>query len=545
MMVFLTVQFVNPTNLNRIENCVLIQQSWSTDLSFPPNFKFGAATAAYQVEGGWNADGKGMNIWDRYVHEYPDDIRNRSTGDVAADSYHQWRQDVKAAAQMRLQTYRFSINWVRILPSGFTNEINKAGAQYYSDLIDALLAEGIEPIVTLFHWDLPVKIQDLGGWTNPLIVKWFGDYARVVYTLYSSRVRTWLTMNEPVAVCDYYYNSERFPPRVKESMYAPYLCNKYIMLAHANAYRIFEREFKPSCPGRISLANNVLWIEPFSPNDTELAELGRQYQTGRYSHPIFSKQGGWPPLVEKFMLELSLKQGFAESRLPPFTAEEIEFMKGTADFYGINFYTTSLIRPSKPKEEPGLWFITGSPELNAMLEPPPNAYYGALSILPVTPESMRKQFKWLTQQYGDIEILVTENGYSTFGHQLDDYDRADFIKEHLEQVLLSIKVDNINVTGYLVWSLIDNFEWLDGYRAKFGLYEVDFDHPNRTRTPRFSANYYACVIAERSLDVPDSCHNKIHSVHRIRRTEQNGGNSTNRGLLLNILALICSYLLMK
>ncbi|CAH2240971.1 jg19727 [Pararge aegeria aegeria] len=525
--------------------CILIGRSWGIDQSFPPYFKFGAATAAYQIEGGWNADGKGQNIWDRYVHEHPRDIRNNETGDVAADSYHQWREDVKAITQMGLQTYRFSISWARILPTGFTNEINKAGAKYYSDLIDTLLAEGIEPIVTLFHWDLPVKIQDLGGWTNPLIVKWFGDYARVVFTLYSDRVKTWLTINEPVAVCDYFYNIKPYPPRVLEPVHAPYLCNKYIMLAHATAYRIFEREFKPRCPGRISLANNVLWIEPLTPEDKALAELGRQYQTGRYSHMVFSERGGWPPSVEKLMLELSIKQGYSHSRLPAFTREEIEFMKGTADFYGINYYTTSLIRPARPGDKPGVWFINGSPELNATLEKPPGAYFGASPILPAVPEGIRKQMKWLKQQYGDIEIHITENGFSTIGYQLDDYDRADFIKEHLEQVLLSIKVDNVNVVGYTVWSLIDNFEWLDGYRTKFGLYEIDFEHPARTRTPRVSANYYACVNAARSLDIPDSCYNKNYAAHRIRRTGKENGSLANGagGLLLNICALFFSITL--
>ncbi|XP_045761874.1 myrosinase 1-like [Maniola jurtina] len=523
--------------------CALIERSWGIDQSFPPYFKFGAATAAYQIEGGWNADGKGENIWDRYVHEYPEDIRNNETGDVAADSYHQWREDVNAAIQMGLQTYRFSISWARILPTGFTNEFNKAGAKYYSDLIDALLAAGIEPIVTIYHWELPVKIQDLGGWTNPLIVKWFGDYARVVYTLYADRVKTWLTINEPVAICDYFYNLGLFAPRIKEPTFAPYLCNKYIMLAHAKAYRIYEHEFRRTFQGKISLANNVLWIEPLHPNDEALAELGRQYQTGRYSHPIFSKQGGWPPSVEKWMLELSLKQGYAESRLPPFTREEKEFIQGTADFYGINFYTTSLIRPARRGDKPGVWFIDGSPELNATLETPPDAYYGGSPILPVVPEGIRKELRWLKQQYGNVEILITENGFSTLERQLDDYDRADFIREHLEQVLLSIKVDNVNVVGYTVWSLIDNFEWLDGYRTKFGLYEIDYSHPNRTRIPRVSAHYYACVTAKRSLDVADSCYNKSHAA-RIRRKQDNGGSVAARsGLFLNLAVLLLSLAL--
>ncbi|XP_045761884.1 myrosinase 1-like isoform X1 [Maniola jurtina] len=484
----------------------LLQNAWSISSRFPSNFKFGAASSAYQIEGGWNADGKGLNAWDRFVQQYPSPIKNNDTGNVATDAYRLWREDVKAAAQMKLQFYRFSLSWARILPSGFTNEINKAGVKYYSDLIDGLLAEGIEPVVTIYHWELPVKILDLGGWTNPLIVNWFGDYARVVYSLYADRVKTWLTINEPVVMCDLFYNLGAFG--LKEPVLGPFLCNKYVLLAHAKAYRIFDEEFRPKYTARISFANSALWVEPATPNDTALAELGRKHQLGRFSHPIFSKEGGWPPAIEKVMLEASLAEGYKESRLPAFTEDEIEFMKGTADFYGMNHYTTYLIRPSKPEDEPGIWPITGSSELQATFIHPPGSTYGASTLNPVYPVGIRKMMAWLKQQYGDIDILITENGLSTSGYELADYDRVNFIREYLEQVLLSMEVDNVSVIGYTVWSLTDNFEWLDGYTTKFGLYEIDFDHPNRTRTPRVSANYYACVIAGRSLDVQDSCYYK-------------------------------------
>ncbi|XP_052743362.1 myrosinase 1 isoform X1 [Bicyclus anynana] len=521
--------------------CALVQYSRSIDPRFPPYFKFGAGTAAYQVEGGWNADGKGESMWDTHLHEYPGDIKGNATGDVAADSYHLWREDVKIAAKLGLQYYKFSINWPRVLPTGFTNKINPAGVKYYSDLIDALLAEGIEPIVTLYHWELPTTILRLGAWTNPLIVKWFGDFSRVIYSLYADRVKTWVTINEPIVMCDFYYNTGFYPTRLKDPDLAPFLCNRHVMLAHAKAYRIFEQEFRPKHEGRISIANNLLWIEPATPDDEELARLGREHQWGRYCHPIFSKEGGWPLSIEKLMLEVSLKQGYKESRLPPFTEEEKAFVKGTADFFGMNHYTTNMIRSARPGDKPGIWFTTGSPELNAILESPPEATFGATPILPVYPKGIRKQLSWLKQHYGDIDIIITENGYASTGHQLNDFERADFIKNYLEQVLLAIKVDNVRVTGYIVWSLIDSFEWLDGYNTKFGLYEVDYDHPNRTRTPRVSADYYACVIANRSLDVPDSCYNK-KSVAR-RKGERNGGHIEKDKFVLrvNVIVFILSF----
>ncbi|XP_052743394.1 myrosinase 1-like [Bicyclus anynana] len=510
------------------------------DLKFPENFKLGAATSSYQIEGGWNADGKGESIWDRFVHQHSADIQNGATGDVAADSYHQWREDVRIAANMGLQYYRFSISWPRILPTGFTNKINQAGVKYYSDLIDALLAKGIEPIVTIYHWELPVKIQDLGGWANPLIVDWYGDYARVIFSHYADRVKTWITINEANAICDYSYNRGHFAPKIKEPEFAPFLCNKHILLAHATAYRIFDREFRPKYQARISLANYELRIKPATENDTVLAELGRQHATGRYAYPIFTKQGGWPPSIEKLMLQYSLGQGYRYSRLPPFTEDEIEFIKGTADFYAMNHYSTSMIRPARPGDAPGIWDVTGSPELNATLEFPPTSKFGTSPIFPVYPEGIREQLSWLKYEYGDIDIMITENGYSTNEIDLNDVDRTQFFKDYLEQVLLSIKVDNVSVIGYTAWSLIDNFEWVDGYSTKFGIHEVDFSHPNRTRTPRTSAHYLACVIRARSLDVPDHCYKDKYLADRARITYRSGSHKTQAVLFINILLIAIS-----
>ncbi|XP_052743377.1 myrosinase 1 [Bicyclus anynana] len=519
--------------------CATLHISRAIDTSFPPFFKFGAATSAYQVEGAWNTDGKGENVWDLYLHTHPGKAHN-ATGDVAADSYHQWREDVKAAADMKLHFYRFSINWARVLPTGFSNELNDAGVKYYSELIDALLAAGIEPMVTLYHWDLPVNIQNLGGWTNPLIVDWFGEYARIIYSLYASRVKIWLTINEPNVFCDIFYISGESAPGIKEPVLAPYLCNKHTMLAHARAYRIFDQEFRPRYTGKVSLANNVLNIEPASPKYEKLAELGREHQTGRYSHPIFSKHGGWPPSIEKLMLELSLKQGHKESRLPPFTKEEIEYVRGTADFYGLNYYTTYIIRPAKLDDKPGVWFLTGSPELGAVLENPSNAQYGASPTLPVAPKGLRRVMAWLRRQYGDIDIFITENGFTSSGHELEDYHRVDFYKKHLKEVLLSMKVDNVSVTGYAAWSLVDDFEWLSGYTALFGLYEIDFDHPNRTRTPRLSSYYYACVIEHRTLAFPDSCYQKHISRLRKRKARSRGQISAKFSIVLNAVLVLLS-----
>ncbi|XP_045514141.1 myrosinase 1-like [Pieris brassicae] len=460
--------------------------------------KFGAATAAYQIEGAWNVDGKGESIWDRMIHSHPEMIPDRSNGDVASNSYNLWRENIKLAAELRLDYYRFSTSWPRIMPTGFSNNISGAGLKHYNDFIDELLLHGIEPVVTMYHWNLPVKLQDLGGWTNPLIVDWFESYAEILFRNYGNRVKTWITINEPpIVICDYNYNIGTCSPGIEEQEYAPYICNKNVLMAHAKAYRLYQREYRDKYNGKLSLANNVFWIDSKeSPRDDELRDLGRENIIGRYSHPIFSQEGGWPKSLEKLMLRVSLKQGYTESRLPSFTEQEKEFIKGTADFYGLNYYTSRIIRPVLPGER-GYWFLNGSSELNATLELPPGARLTTIDMLPMVPEGLGKMILYLKNNYGNVDILITENGYPGRQH-INDIERVQSIRAHLEHVLLAIK-HNVSVIGYTYWSLLDTFEWLAGYEPTFGLYSVDFHHPKRWRKPRLSAKYYACIINHKSL----------------------------------------------
>ncbi|CAH2057009.1 unnamed protein product, partial [Iphiclides podalirius] len=512
--------------LEQVIISVLVNAASGGDFrKFPHGFKFGASTSAYQVEGGWNASDKGESIWDRTVHTDPVYLRRNISGDVAADSYHKWRQDIAIASDLGLHFYRFSLSWTRLLPTGFTNVRSEDGKKYYNNLIDGLLEKGIEPVVTLYHWDLPQTIQDLGGWTNPLISDWFAEYARYAFEAFGDRVKTWTTINEPLVVCDFIYNSGVFAPGVKETIYGPYLCNKHVLIAHAKAYRVYDGYFREKQQGKISISNNLLWLEPLNPEDEALAELGREHCTGRYSHPIFSKKGGWPPLVEKAMAEYSLKQGFNTSRLPAFTKEEIKLIRGTYDFYALNHYTTRFIRPVKPGEDPGFWFVSGSPEIGAVLEADPAWSFGASQLLPVYPEGLRRQIAWLMKKYGNVGFLITENGYSTAGSELNDVKRIKFIKDYLEQLLLSIWVDGAKVLGYTYWSMIDNLEWADGYDFKFGLYEVDYDSPERTRTPRASAHYYSNVIRTNTIYCEGSTNGRRQPMRYRRKGPENSSHN--------------------
>ncbi|KAG6451631.1 hypothetical protein O3G_MSEX007275 [Manduca sexta] len=472
------------------------------NLDFPPGFQFGAASAAYQVEGAWNVSDKSENIWDRLVHEKPHLISDRSTGDVACDSYHLWRRDIEMAADLGLHFYRMSIAWTRLLPNGFANKISEDGLNYYNNLIDGLLEKGIQPMVTLYHWDLPQSLQDLGGWTNPLIVDWFGDYARVAFSLFGDRVKTWITINEPLVICDVPYNTASMAPAILDPDVGAHLCAKNIIMAHAKAWRIYDKEFRTKYHGELSLANHLIWYEPFTPEDEEITNAAREYMVGRYSHPIYSKEGGWPPVIEKMMAENSKAKGYRKSNLPAFTKEEIEFVRGTFDFYAVNHYTSRLIRRAKEGEEFGAYPLGDVPDVGAKYEINPDWKSTTSSWFFVYPEGLRNQILWLRKQYGDMKFIVTENGYARL-KGVDDTDRIEYYTEYLKQLLRAIKEDGVNITGYTAWTLMDNFEWMDGYISRFGLYEVDFSSPERTRTPKASAEFYKNLIRHNSLSIYD------------------------------------------
>ncbi|XP_038218665.1 myrosinase 1-like [Zerene cesonia] len=463
---------------------------------FPPDFKFGAATAAYQVEGAWNVSDKAASIWDTFTHNNPTMIADGSSGDVACDSYNLWETDIQLAKDMGLHFYRFSISWPRLLPNGFANKISEDGTRYYNNLIDGLLANGIEPLVTLYHWDLPQNLQDLGGMTNPLLAEWFGAYSRVAFTLFGDRVKTWATFNEPVSICGLTYETGYIAPGIYSPGIGSYICAKNLMMAHATSYRIYDKEFRAKYNGKVGIVNNHVWYAPYSSEYEDLTYLARQLGF-IYSHPIYSKTGGWPPSVEGIIAKNSEEEGYPTSRLPKFTAEEIEFVKGTADYYGMNLYTSRLVREANNSTF-FLWPTNGDLDLNLDLLADPSWEVG-LDWLVIHPPGIRAQLNLIREEFGDVEIIVTENGFSTSSDELDDVTRIQYLRDYLEQVLLAITEDGVNVTGYTAWSLLDNFEWNSGYTSKFGLVRVNFTDPFRSRTPRASAEYYADVIRHHSL----------------------------------------------
>ncbi|XP_045455667.1 myrosinase 1-like [Melitaea cinxia] len=486
-----------------IKNTVVSVDAVLGGREFPPGFTFGAATASYQVEGAWNVSDKSPSIWDTFVHTYPEKIVENATGDVTCDSYNNYKKDIELANEMGLHFYRISISWPRLLPTGFPDKISEDGKRFYNNVINALLEKGIQPVVTLYHWDLPQSLQDLGGWTNPLIADWFANYARVVFSLFGDSVKTWITLNEPVTFCEVSYNNGLHAPGHISPGFGNYLCNKNAILAHAKAWRIYDKEFRTKYNGKVSICNHLIWLEPHTESDVEAVAKARQLMVGMYSHPIFSSEGGWPPVIERIVAEKSKKEGLPYSRLPPFTQEEINLVKGTYDFMGFNYYSSRTVKEAKEGEQIGHWPYYGAPDIDVHLSSRPEWKKTDAWWFYLNPKGIRQQLAWIKREYGDIEILITENGFASANHGIDDQDRVQYFKDHLEQILLAIKEDGVKITGYTAWSLLDNFEWGDGYSVKFGLYQVDFEDPERKRTPRASARYYASVIKSHSLDVDD------------------------------------------
>ncbi|XP_077295475.1 myrosinase 1-like [Arctopsyche grandis] len=463
---------------------------------FPLNFAFGTATSAYQIEGAWNVSGKGENIWDKYVHKNPNVVIDKSNGDVACDSYHQYDRDIEMLKELGVDYYRFSLSWSRLLPTGSVANVNNDGVDYYNNLINGLLKHNIIPFVTIYHWDLPQKLQDLGGWTNPIIQDFFEDYANFVFRQFGDRVQHWLTFNEPKQICLCGYGQTTFAPGLNMTGVGDYMCGHNLLLSHARVFHLYDKKFRIKQAGSIGITIEGTWSEPFSSSkeDFNAAERFMEFEAGWFMNPIFSIKGDYPAVMKERIAVNSAIQGFSKSRLPEFTEEQIRLLKGSSDFLGLNFYCSTMAR-----------HINTNVSSEPSYEDDANVYsyvnqswpHAASSWLTVTPWGFHNYLNRIKNLYDNPEVIITENGYSTWGGLVDN-DRIKYINLHLNALLDAIK-DGSKVTGYTVWSLMDNFEWQQGYSEKFGMYEVDFQDPSRKRIPRKSAKYFIDVIRTKSV----------------------------------------------
>jgi len=434
---------------------------------FPEDFLWGAATAAYQVEGSPLADGAGASIWHRFSHT-PGRTAGGETGDVACDHYRRWREDVALMSELGLNAYRFSIAWGRVLPRG-TGRVNAKGLDFYERLVDALLHAGIQPLVTLYHWDLPAALDDRGGWLNPDCADWFAEYTRVVVRRLDDRVKRWLTLNEPWVVSDGGYLHGVLAPGHANLFEAP-IASFNLMRAHARGVAAYRAEGRHA----IGLAVNLEPKYPASDSPEDLAATRRAhaYMNRQYLDPLFF--GRHPaPMVEIF-----------GEAWPERAAAELEEIRGVPDFLAVNYYTRGVTRHD-PTARP----------VRASSVRQPNATYTETGW-EVFPRGLADTLAWLARRYGPVPLYVTENGAAfydppSYEGPIDDPLRVAYYREHLRVAQQAIAA-GIDLRGYFAWSLLDNFEWSHGYSKRFGLVHVDY--ATQKRTPKASARFYAEVV---------------------------------------------------
>ncbi|XP_053113998.1 lactase/phlorizin hydrolase isoform X6 [Hemicordylus capensis] len=456
---------------------------------FPENFYWSVASAAYQIEGAWRADGKGLSIWDQFAHT-PLKISNDENGDIACDSYHKMEADLAILKELKVTHYRFSISWPRILPDGTTQHINEAGLKYYERLVDALLAANIQPQVTMYHWDLPQALQNTGGWENETIIQTFKDYAELLFQRLGEKVKFWITLNEPYSISNIGHGYGVSAPGISARPgRAPYIVGHNLIKAHAEVWHLYNETYRSKQGGLISLAISAEWAEPKNPykqEDIDAARRHVQFFAGWFAHPIF-KNGDYSEVMKQRIRERS--QG--QSRLPVFTESEKQRIKGTFDFFGLNHYTTIL---ASNLNYPAL--ITSYDADRGVASITDRSWLGSGSFwLKVTPFGFRRLLKWIKEEYNNPPIYVTENGISErVDGGFHDIWRIHYLKNYINEALKGVVLDGIDLRGYTVWSLMDNFEWAVGFAERFGLYFTNYTDPNLSRIPKESSKYYTSII---------------------------------------------------
>jgi beta-glucosidase len=443
---------------------------------FPPGFVLGAATSAYQIEGSPLADGAGPSDWHRFSH-LPGRVSGGDNGDVACDHYRRSFADVALMRALSLDAYRFSVSWSRVLPEG-VGRVNQKGLDFYRRLVDALHDAGIEPFGTLFHWDLPAALADRGGFGNRDVAAWFADYAAVVCRALPS-VRAWATLNEPWVVMHEGYVTGRHAPGRRDRSEAPVVAHN-LLLAHGAAAVACRSESGP----RVGLVVNLEPKFPASesPADAAAAARADAYMNRQFLDPVFL--GRTPE-------ELPAIFGDAWPRFP---ARDLDLIRSPIDFLGVNYYSRSVVKNDAGE-------FTGAT---------PVRQNGALHTemdWEVYAPGLLETLTWVKARYGEIPLYVTENGAAfpeppaAPGEELADPLRAAYLRDHLRATREAI-ARGVDVRGYFVWSLLDNFEWAYGYSKRFGIVHVD--RTTQRRTPKASARFFSDVIRSAGASLDDA-----------------------------------------
>ncbi len=452
----------------------LISENSLVQLKFPKNFLWGTATSAYQIEGAYQDDDKGLSIWDVFCQE-PGKIFNGDTGNIACDHYHRYKNDLALIKELGVNAYRFSISWPRILPKG-QGKINTIGIKFYDNLIDQLNEAGIQPWVTLYHWDLPQELQNKGGWESPMIIDAFEEYTKLVGESFKDKVAGWYILNEPF-VSSFLGNAWGTHAPGKKSYEIALKVAHHHLMAQGKAIIALRDILPKNIPvGTVVNVSNEV-TQPSTPNKEKF--LSKLKDLTRYwlLDPIYF--GKYPDTDYKL----------------PFKVNESDFelIKQKIDILGINYYARSIWIPDENTE-----YFKGKTI--------PEASYVTEKKWKIHPYGLFQTIRELSERYGKIPMQITENGaaFEDIWKQgnpeiIQDDDRIVYIRDHLAEVLRAIK-NGYNVTGYFYWSLLDNFEWADGYSMKFGIVEVD--QKTLKRNPKKSFYYYKDIVKKNSLIYP-------------------------------------------
>nr|VDC79310.1 unnamed protein product [Brassica rapa] len=465
-----------------------------TRSDFPEDFAFGSGTSAYQWEGAATEDGRKPSIWDTFVNS-----RNLENGDIACDGYHKYKEDVQLMVETGLDAFKLSISWSRLIPNG-RGPVNPKGLQFYKSFIQELVTHGIEPHVTLHHYDLPQALQDdYGGWLNRTIIEDFTAYADVCFREFGSHVKFWTTINEAnIFTIGSYNDGITGPGRCSgncmsgNSSTEPYIVGHNLLLAHASASRLYRQKYKDMQGGSVALSLYAIGFSPAtsSKDDEMAAQRARDFYLGWMLEPLV--YGDYPYVMRKTV----------GSRLPNFSEEESELVKGSSDFIGIIHYLAASVTNTKPNptgysdfySDTGITLtdtcnITTS-QVRVWL------FYFCFDKCAVTPWALEGVLEYIKQSYGNPPVYILENGKSMKGDfqmQQKDTPRIEYLHVYIGAVLNAVR-NGSDTRGYFIWSFMDVYELLGGYGPKYGLYYVNFSDTHLTRLPKLSAHWYSSFL---------------------------------------------------
>ena len=468
---------------------------------FPKGFIFGGATAAYQVEGATTEDGRGPCAWDEYLNR----PESRYHGDPASDFYHQYKEDLRLCKEFGINGIRISISWTRILPEG-KGKINQAGLDYYDKLIDACIAQGVEPFVTLHHFDTPLPFYKNGHWLNRDLIDEFQNFAKICFEHFGDRVKKWATFNEPWSIAQNGYIAGNFPPNETFQIGKAIQIEHNLMVAHAKAVTLYK---SMNLPGRIGIVHTLEGKEPITPTPENIhaRDLDDAISNRFMMDACF--KGEYPPEVMALINEILDKNGAKLVTEP----EDFEALKEAApkmDFLGMNYYSShflqaydgesKVVNNSTGAKGTSVFCLQGIGARVSNPEVPTTDW-----DWPIYPEGMYRQLKRIQKYYPEVtEIYISENGMGYkddfVDGEIDDTPRIDYVTKHLEALLKAVD-EGVNVKGYYIWSLMDVLSWSNGYNKRYGLFYVDYE--TQKRYPKKSAYWYKEMAASGELQLPE------------------------------------------